>query len=186
MGTRLFVLLASGVLAVGAVPALAAGGGGVRVSWGGNGSGSGSESWGGDHGYGGHGHHASCATQRSHAGVLFIDGRRTTIPSGSGAAEAIAHAFRCAGYQASCQGGRVVVRWSCTRPNVRWFGEASNASLSWSRDCLTVTTRTVSCGCTGHHSPSVRVTLPIRHDWCPPQRPSRPGWGRHPSRNRCD
>ncbi len=178
MGTRFGALLVSGVLAWGAAPAMAWGGSGVHVSVGGSGV---CASW--------SGHGSSCSTRRAHAGVLVIDGRRTTIPAGPGALDAIAHAFRCAGYQASCQGGRVVVRWSCTRPSVRWLDEAASASLHWSRDCLTVTTRAIACGCSDHRRPSVRVT--VRNDWCPPARPHhgpsrRPGWGRHPSWNRCD
>ncbi len=173
MRTCLKMLAASAALGLGSVPAMASGG--VFVS------------------FGGHGHQASCATHGSYtggAGVLVIDGRRVTIRAGGGALNEIASAFRRAGYSAQCQGGRVVVRWSRGRPDVRWFGEGWHASLGWSRDCLTVTMQAPSCGCDGRRGPSVRVTLPVRQEWCPPTRfgpPKRPGWGRPggASRSRC-
>ncbi|MCC5824065.1 MAG: hypothetical protein LAT64_12300 [Phycisphaerales bacterium] len=140
------------------------------------------------HSWGGHG---SCSSHAGHvAGVIVIDGCRTVIRSGHGVDAQIASAFRRAGYHATCEHGRVVVRFGYRRPSVRWSGEAFGASFSWERDCLIIRTRPNLCGsCSSCRpsrpsGPSIHIDIrpgrdfrhPPRHRW-----PNR--WpGRHPGR----
>lgn len=74
---------------------------------------------------------SSCSPYTSsYAGFLTIDGRRFTIRSYNNIGRQIAHAFRRAGYDASCRDGRVIVCYDyrCP-PRVRWQTRGYRASF---------------------------------------------------------
>ena len=74
---------------------------------------------------------SSCTPYTStYAGYLYIDGRRFTIRSYNNIGRQIAHAFRKAGYDASCRDGRVIVCYDyrCP-PRVRWHQRGYRASF---------------------------------------------------------
>lgn len=137
--------------------------------------------------WGGSGHSACSSCDHGVAGVISIDGRRTTVRAGHGVNEQLVHAFRRAGYRASCERGRVVVRFGYCRPSVRWSGDGYGTSFSWEGDCLSIRTFRNHCGSCHGVAPSKPV---IRIDWGPryherPHWDSRPGWNhRRPGHRR--
>lgn len=122
-----------------------------------------------------HAGHASCSAYASHhAGVIVIDGCRTVIRAGHNVDAQIAGAFRRAGYHATCEHGRVVVRFGYRRPSVRWSGDAFGASFSWERGCVVVRTHRNACGSCSSCRPAHPHGPSIRIDVCPPGRHYRP------------
>ncbi|MCC6286167.1 MAG: hypothetical protein IT439_12850 [Phycisphaerales bacterium] len=143
---------------------------------------------------------ALCATPRQSLGSLCVDGHEATIWAEGSFLAQLADAFRCAGYDAFGDCGRLIVPLDCELPRIRWTGCDYRLIIDRDGSALVITPLRVRSApvCDPYPAPRPRIDLHIdldpwgrrwddRHDdWRDDHWRDRDEWRRDDDRRRDD